>query len=279
MPALTIAAFTLREAVRRRVAAVAAGLSLLLVGLIGWGYWKLAGAIGAREMAIGAEAALTILLAFMFSIVLGIGAAFLAAGSIASDIESGIALAVLPRPISRAEFALGKWLGLVILVVAYATVFGTLAFVAIRMGAGYDPPHPAAALGYLVAQSVALLSLSLLFSTRLPALAGSVLSVTLFGVSWIAGITAGVARALHSDALAHAAYAVGLIVPTDGLWRGAVYELTPVVFRVAAANAPNGSVNPFGVSGPPPGPFLIWCAVWIALVFGACVRSMQTRDL
>jgi ABC-type transport system involved in multi-copper enzyme maturation permease subunit len=279
IPTLTIAALTFREAVRRRVAAIVSTLSLVLVGLIAWGFWKLNGAIPNHEGAIAADAALTILLAFMFSVVLGIGAAFLAAGSIASEIDSGIALAVLPRAISRAEFVAGKWLGLVSLVIAYAAVFGTLAFLAIGFAAGYEAPHPFGALLYVVAQSIALLSLALSLSTRLPALAGSVLSVGLFGVSWIAGITAGIARALHADTLQHVASAVGLLMPTDGLWRGAVFDLTPVLLQVASANQAASSVNPFGASGAPSEAFLIWCVAWVAAVFGGCVWSMRTRDL
>jgi ABC-type transport system involved in multi-copper enzyme maturation permease subunit len=279
MPTLTIAALTLREAVRRRVAAVVAILSLVLVALIAWGFWKLNGAIGNRTEAIGADAVLAILLAFMFSVVLGIGGAFLAAGSIAAEIDSGIALAVLPRPISRAQYVAGKWLGLVTLVISYAAVSGALAFLAIRFAAGYDPPNPLGALAYIIAQSVALLTLALLLSTRLPALAGGVLSVGLFGVSWIAGITAGVARALKAETLAHVASAVGLLLPMDGLWRGAVFDLTPVVVQVAEATGHRQHVNPFGVTDPPTPAFLVWCAVWIAAVFGACVGSMRSRDI
>jgi ABC-type transport system involved in multi-copper enzyme maturation permease subunit len=279
MPTLTIAALTLRETVRRRVAAFVAGLSIVLVGLIAWGFWKLSDAIPERAGAIATDAAVLILIAFMFSVVLGIGAAFLASSSIASEIESGVALAVLPRPIARAEFVVGKWLGLVALVSIYSAVFGTLAMFAIALVAGYEPPHPAEALLYILGQSVALLTLALLFSTRLPALAGGVLSVALFGVSWIAGITAAIARALHSDALAHAASAVGLLLPMDGLWRGALFALTPVVLQVAQAARGGMGVNPFGATTPPPAAFLVWSLVWVGVVLGATVWSMQSRDL
>jgi ABC-type transport system involved in multi-copper enzyme maturation permease subunit len=279
MPILTIAALTLREAVRRRVVAIVGTLSLALIVLIGWGIWRLDAAVHVRQASVAIDAAFTVLLAFMFSVVLAIGSAFLAAGSIAGDVENGIVLAILPRPISRAQYVLGKWVGLVALVSLYALVFGSLGLLAIALGGNYEPPHPAAALAYLVAQSIALLSLGLLLSTRVPALAGGVLAVALFGASWIAGITAGIARAMHAQTLQDVASFVGLLVPTDGLWRGAVYELTPVALLVGQAAVPNSSVNPFGVTAPPPQAFVAWSFVWIAGVLAAALRRMSVRDI
>src|SRR5439155_10975099 len=63
-----------------------------------------------------AASQLTILVAFMFSGVLALGSTLVAAPSIASEIESGIALAILPRPIRRSEVLIGKWLGLAVLI-------------------------------------------------------------------------------------------------------------------------------------------------------------------
>jgi ABC-type transport system involved in multi-copper enzyme maturation permease subunit len=278
MPILTIAALTLREVTRRRVAAIAVALSLVLLGLIAWGFWKLNAAIGSPQAALAADSAVTVLLAFMFSVVLALGAGFLAASSIATDIDGGVALALLPRPISRAEFVFGKWLGLAGIVCAYGAVVGGLALLTIAVVAGYAPPEPLGALTYVVAQSVALLTLALFFSTRLPALAGSLLAVALFGVSWIAGITEAIARALHADALSHAAAGVGLLLPTDGLWRGALYDLTPVAALIVQSSRETTSVNPFGVTTPPPPVFLAWTAAWIVALLAASVWSMRTRD-
>jgi len=44
--------------------------------------------------------------------VLAMGSVFVASPAIAGEIESGLALAILPRPIRRSEVVLGKWLGL-----------------------------------------------------------------------------------------------------------------------------------------------------------------------
>jgi TRAP-type C4-dicarboxylate transport system permease small subunit len=103
MPLLTIASLTLREAARRRLGTAVAALALMVVGLTAWAFWKLTtitGPSGAPLPALEKAATfsvLVLLLAYMFSVVLAVGAAFIAAPAIAGDVESGIVLAMLPR--------------------------------------------------------------------------------------------------------------------------------------------------------------------------------------
>ena len=279
MTILTIAVSTILETIRRRVVTIVGVATLVLVIGTGWMFHRINESISQPEGAIGADAILTILLAFAFSVVLAVGAAFLAAPAIASDLESGVALAILPRAISRTSYVLGKWLGLATLVAAFAVLGGSLAFAAIALGGNYRAPHEIAAVGFLVAESVALFTLALALSTRLAPIAAGIVAVTLFGVGWIAGITNVIATSLKSTTLAHVATLVGLIVPTDGLWRGAVFSLTPTMMLVAQdANSAHG-LNPFGVTDPPPTAFLVWCALWIALVLASAVGSMRRRDV
>ena len=65
-----------------------------------------------------------ILIAFMFSFVLAMSAAFLAAPAIASDVETGTVHAMLARPLRRGELVVGRWLGLSIVVALYAALLG-----------------------------------------------------------------------------------------------------------------------------------------------------------
>ena len=63
----------------------------------------------------------------MFSFVLAMTAAFIGAPAIGGDLESGVALAILARPLRRAEILLGRWLGCALVVAAYAAASGLLA--------------------------------------------------------------------------------------------------------------------------------------------------------
>jgi ABC-type transport system involved in multi-copper enzyme maturation permease subunit len=204
----------------------------------------------------------------------------LASPAIASEVDSGVALALLPRPFSRAEYVFGKWLGLATLLVAFTFVVGGLEFVAIGIAAGYHPPHPLGALAYLSAEGLALLTLALLASTRLPAIAGGIAAVAAFGASWIAGIVGGIAGALHNDGVQQGATAIGLLFPTDGLWRGAAFELQPVALMLAQeANESMRAQNPFATTAPPAGAFLTWTCCWMLALLAGAAYSFTRRDI
>ena len=113
MPLLVIARLTLREAARRRLLHAVAILTVLVIGLTGWGISRITtfhdsnGQPLPHSEVMATTAGLVILLAYMFSFVLAIGAAFLAAPAIAGDVDSGLVLALLPRPLRRSEFVAG----------------------------------------------------------------------------------------------------------------------------------------------------------------------------
>src|SRR5438093_7763182 len=113
MHVLTIARLTVLEASRRKLLLALALLTLVVIVLTSWGFSRLPTMKGVTSAEVRVAASqLTILVAFMFSGVLALGSTLVAAPSIASDIESGIALAILPRPVRRSEVLMGKWLGL-----------------------------------------------------------------------------------------------------------------------------------------------------------------------
>ncbi|MGD9752017.1 MAG: ABC transporter permease, partial [Acidimicrobiia bacterium] len=113
---VVIAALTMREAARRRVLVALAGLTALLLALSGWGFSRLAAESGGSALST-AETRLTAsillnLVMFGMSLIAALGTAFLAGPTLAGEMESGIALAVLARPIRRSTFLVGKWAGL-----------------------------------------------------------------------------------------------------------------------------------------------------------------------
>jgi ABC-type transport system involved in multi-copper enzyme maturation permease subunit len=285
MAVLTIAGLTVAEVVRRRIAWVLIGLTVISVLLTTWGTERLvtlARESGeAQELEVWfATSQILILVAFMFSFVLAMTAAFLGAPAIAADLESGVAQTMLARPIRRADLVLGRWLGLVLVVALYAVASGMLEIVALGLVTGYAPPHPWLAVGYLAAQSVVLLTLALLLSTRLPSIAAGAICVVLFGLGWMAGVFAGIGRFFDAAPLVTAAEASRWLLPTDGLWRGTIYGLEPpAVVLIALGRGPVTGVNPFFAAAAPPPEFLVWSAIWVAVVLGLAVFSLSRRDL
>jgi ABC-type transport system involved in multi-copper enzyme maturation permease subunit len=282
---LVIAGLTLREIARRRILWVLLALSVSSVVLVGWGTERLVSVareegVAELQVRIGVSQVL-ILIAFMFSFVLAMSAAFLAAPAIASDVETGTVHAMLARPMRRAELVVGRWLGLSIVVAGYAVLSGLLAIGAVRLVSGHTPPEPIVAVGFLAFEAVAVLTLALALGTRLPSIAAGAITVVLFGLGWFAGVLGNIAVAFEATALRQASELLRIVLPTDGLWRGVIYGLEPsLLVLIAAGEAPElAEANPFYAAAPPPLPFVIWSVVWMALVLGAATWWFERRDL
>jgi ABC-type transport system involved in multi-copper enzyme maturation permease subunit len=283
MPLLVVARLTLREAARRRLLLAVAILTVAVIGLTGWGISRIAtlhdssGQPLPHSEVMTTTAGLVIMLAYMFSFVLAIGAAFLAAPAIAGDVESGLVLALLPRPLRRSQFVLGKWLALAALLVVYGGLTGGVELAMVRVLTGYLPPHPVQAVAFLAGESVVVLTLALLGSTRLASMTCGIVVLALFGVTWIAGIAESIGVAFHNTAITTAGTVMSLLLPSDGLWRGAVYNLEPAAL-IALGNA-TARASPFAVSAPPPTPYLMWAVGWVVVILGLAALSFRRRDL
>lgn len=279
---LTIAALTLREAARRRVLLALAVLTVLLIALSGWGFSRVAAETDGGSLTSG-EARLTAsillnLVMFGFSLIAALGTAFLAGPTLAGETESGIALAVLARPIRRSAFLLGKWLGLVVFGSGFVVVAGLAQCLVVRATVDYWPPEPAAALALLAAQTTVLLTLALLLSTAISPMASGVVAVGLFGTAWIAGVVGAIGASLGNDAVARVGTVSRMLLPTDGLWRGAMNAFQdPSALTVFGGQ--DGEAFPFLSAAPLTATYLTWAAVWVAMVWGLAAASFLRKDL
>ncbi len=171
----TIAALTVREASRRSVLLALAILTALLLLLSAWGFSRLAAESGAGTMTSG-EVKLTAsivlnLVMFGFSLIAALGTAFLAGPTLSGETDTGIALAMLARPISRSVYLFGKWLGLAAFGAGFVTIAGLAQCIVVQETTGYWPPQPITAIALLAAQTIVLLTLALMLSTTISPMA------------------------------------------------------------------------------------------------------------
>lgn len=283
--ALTIARYTLIEASRRRLLITVAILTVIMATFTTWGFSRLNTLqcgdqpCAPTEIRL-ASAFLLIVVAYMYNVVLAMGSVFVAAPAVAGELESGQALAILPRPISRGEILLGKWLGLGLLVALYALATGIIEFAGVKLVVDYLPPHPVEALLYLTGESLILLTLALLLSTRLSPMTSGVIAVVVFGMAWLAGFAEQIGMAFNNLTMINVGVVMSMLLPTDGLWRGAVYSMEPVaVLALGSSSRAASAGNPFFVSAPPTTPYLLWAVIWVVVILGIAVFSFQRRDV
>jgi len=281
--ALTIARLTLREAARRKVLRALAGLTAVLLGLSAWGFWRLAAievdgqGLTSGEARLVASQVLNLVM-FGYSLVAALGTAFLAGPTLSGEIESGMALAVLARPVRRTTVLLGKWLGLVAFGSGFVVVAGLAQFVVVRLTVGYWPPDPVLGLLLLAAQTIVLLTLGLLLSTVISPMASGIVAVGLFGATWVAGVVGGVGTAVANDSVERVGTVSRMLLPTDGLWRGAMHAFQDPT-ALATFDDPAAAAFPFLSEATLTVGYLAWTAVWVAMVWGLAALSFSRRDV
>lgn len=280
---IDVALLTFRELVRRRFVAGAAGATAAFVAVTGWGFSYLTrirvdGAPLSHLHVLSMTAVLLILVAYLFSFLLAMAAVFVAAPSIAGDIEAGVLQPVLTRAISRRAILGGKGLALAAVIVAYTFLTGACEFAIVRAATGYVPPHPVAMLAFLALSGIVMVALALLLGTRMPALAASIVAMGLFIIARLGGIAQSIGIHYANDTVRHAGTMTQLLLPSDAMWQAALYRMEPASMIAAMSNAHEWP-GPFFVTAPPPLSMLLWTIAWIAAIAALCARSFELRDL
>ena len=285
MRSLIVARLLVGEAARRKLLLALLLLTLVVIAMTVWGFSRINDLTPSGRPITDAErktiaSQLLILVMFMFSWVLSLAAVFVASPAISGELESGVAAALLARPISRAEYVVGKWLGLVALVIAYGLGAAGVEMLAVNVVIGYTPPHPLEFLVFVIGEGIVLLTFALLLSTRMSGMVGGVIAAILFGIAWMGGIISGVGAALGNETILRVGTATKLILPTDGLWRGGVWSLEPSL--VIAANrqlGPAVAANPFFAADAPPAPYIAWAVAWVVAALALAVWSFRSREV
>ncbi|HKC20678.1 MAG TPA: ABC transporter permease [Candidatus Dormibacteraeota bacterium] len=285
-PVLVIARLTVQEASRRRLLLALVVLTLIVVGFSAWGFHKITtttrsdGTLLPPDQIALITSQLLIVVTFMFSGVLALSAAVVAGPLISSEVESGLLLSMLARPLRRSEVVIGKWLGLAILVTIYAAGSAFFEIVAVDWATGYVPPHPVQLTMFVAAEGLVLLSVGMMLSTRLSGITAGVIALVAWLMGWFAGVAGDIGTGLQNQALEDVGIISQIVLPTDGLWRGAIYAMEPDTYLAALRAAGTfGRANPFAATDPPPTPFLIWVVVWFAGVLALSIWSFRTREI
>jgi len=279
-----IARMTLVEASRRRLLIALTGLTLAVIAVVGYGFSKLPSVGGSHPLNHDdldqIASVLTILTFFMFSFVLSFASIFVAAPAISADVESGVMLSIATRPLRRADIVVGRWLGLAFLVAVYTIAATTIDLEVVNLVIGYLPPHPVEAITFLVAEGVVAVTLAMLFSTRLAPMTGGIVATILLLVVWFGGIVGNIGYAFGNDTVAMFGTISRIVLPTDGMWRGALYYLqTPQLLAAQALLGRRAAGNPFFAPNPPALAYLAWTVAWIVGLLGLATWSFRNREL
>jgi hypothetical protein len=110
---------------------------------------------------------------------------------------------------------------------------------------------------------------------------GGVIALVLFFVAWIGGIALGIGIGFDNQTIKNIGIGSRLLIPTDGLWHGAIFYLEPSDFLALARAGGRGARagNPFFADAPLPLWYLVAVGAWFLGVLGLANWSFAKRDL
>jgi Cu-processing system permease protein len=281
-PALAIAEYGLREALRRKVFVVVCVLSVAFVAL----YW-----LGARYTfhhvndivpPAGVDTH-TFAASFLFgmamfgTLFLGVVLAiFLTLGVVRGDAERGLLQPLVVRPVGRATVLVARFFGAGAVCVPYVLLlyFATLL---LTHAEGAWWPDRIVTPGLELAGGVLLVAaLSLLGSVFLSSIANGIAIFMLFGAGLVAGLLGNIGHVLNSHGLIHAAKIAAWALPFEALYQDALRAITENTSGITGfllRLGPFGGAEQGGVA------LRLWAVAYLALVGVVAIVGFARRDL
>lgn len=280
--ARTIAAYALRESLRRRVFLVVLVLTVAFLGLYALGV-RVAFAEGdllAENAPVDDQAIVggTLLgLAMFATLFLGaVLAVFLTFGTVAADAERGLLQTLVVRPVGRSTLLLSRYAAAAGVAGGYALAVYLIA-VGITGAAGGWWPDRILAPGLLLAVGVAVVAaLSLLASVHLSAVASGIAVFMAFGAGLTAGLLGQIGDGLNVESLETVGRVASWALPFEALYQAGLELLTTDTGGFTGVVI---ELGPFGGSEKG-GPLLyLWAVAYLALAGAIALRGFARRDL
>ena len=286
---LILTKLTFREAMRRRImlAGLVLGISFLIIYSVGLHFIleqiNLATKAAVMENPsvnrgmsnIGrVESMNAFLMAGLYAVTfLSIAmAALLGADTLAGEINSGTVQTIVTKPIRRADVVLGKWLGFAGLLGLYILLLAGGIVSSTFVQAGYMPDNVLSGIGLIYMESLLIMTITLMCSATLPALATGGIVFGLYGLSFIGGWIEQIGAVLHNETAVKIGIITSLIIPSESLWRRAAFEMQTPLAGVLG-------VSPFGATSVPSVLMVAYAALYLIVTLSLSIRVFQKRDL
>ncbi|HHW42842.1 MAG TPA: ABC transporter permease, partial [Desulfotomaculum sp.] len=220
-----MAAFTFREAWRKKVVLLAGGLTLAYLVLYGTGLHFVGSKIngnpaGPQNIFQQMEYVLLFVMGVYLASFLVAGLAILAAvGSVSGEIENGTLHALAVRPLSRRALLLGKFAGQGAMLVVYAALFFLALAGLVRWQLGLAIPTLLPALGLFILEPLVLLAVTMLGSVVFSTMGNGVLAFALYALAVVGGMMEQIGAVIGNTSAVYTGIITSLILPADAIYR------------------------------------------------------------
>lgn len=283
---ITVAWMTWIEIVRRRIFLVTLLMTVFFFGIYILALHAMVSTrgVGSSESLLdNYERALTFLgiCLYVANLIVAYLSIFSAAGTISAEIESGLLLAILPRPIRRWRVYMGKWLGYCTWSMVYGLVVFWAAVLIIHFYFSFPIDSAAMwkACGVFELIPATLVSLTTLGSIYFPALGNGIGMTLLVGVSMIGGFIERVSPSDAQTAMDKIGLITSLILPSNAAYYRVMSEMLGPNAAFFSSTEVNNQLGPFGGGPTPSNAFLVYIGVYIAVTVALGATIFSRRDV
>jgi ABC-type transport system involved in multi-copper enzyme maturation permease subunit len=282
---VTIAAYGIRESLRRRVFVVvailtlASGLLYLLGARIAFrdtASFSGSGVVAPQDFKDFTGATVFGMAMFGTLFLGAVLAAFLTLGVIRGDAERGLLQPLVVRPVGRAQVLVARFGAAALVSAAYVVVVYAGAVVATGIVGHWWPDKPVQAGLALVGGVVTVSALSTAGSVLFTATANGIAVFMLYGAGLIAGLLGQIGDALSSHSLERISTIASWVLPFEALFQNG---LNATVSGRGGITGALLKLGPFG--GAHHAGALLWpyALLYVAVVIGAATWAFSRRDL
>ena len=273
------ARLTFREAVRRKIVLTAIILGACFLVIYSIGFHLLINQIrqvsptNVTDIASNEGHSLLFLMGLYAVTFLSIAmAALISADTLAGEINSGTIQSVVTKPIRRSDVVIGKWLGFAALLGLYVLLMAGGIVLSLWLQSGYLAPHLVAGIALIYMESLLIMSVALMCSSRMSALATGAVVFGLYGMAFIGGWVEQFGSLFQSQTAINIGIITSLIIPSESLWRRAAYEMQSPLSGVLG-------ISPFGTISVPSILMIVYAVVYLVVVTIVALRTFNKRDL
>nr|WP_304216920.1 ABC transporter permease subunit [Fredinandcohnia onubensis] len=286
----TISKLTFKEMVSKRIFLITIIMTLVFLALYGTAIYF----AGKDTPGAGANAGTQVILMqqFVASQLMGVGlyfSSFIIAllailssvSTISGEVSSHQIDTWLMRPISRARFVLGKFIGLAFLLISYAIgLFFSIILIHQGIGAEWmaldiKPMQILKAVSVFAIQPFVLTAFGLFLSTRMTTLNAGIVSIILYGAAFIGGFIEQFGAVIEKTTLVNIGIVMSLVFPIDSIYRKMtilLFDTTDNPLSLAQGGMFTSISNPSNLM------------IWYALLYGVLivlfsVYSFKKRDV
>jgi len=194
--------------------------------------------------------------------------------TISGEIGSGTIQAIATKPIPRWQLLIGKWIGFAGMSASYvAVMFAGVSAVGYFIGS-IVPPHVFRGAALVFLECLLVLTFTLLCGTWFATITNGAIVLGLHGLAFLGGWIEQIGALTDSQNLVTVGVVASLLMPSESVWRRAVFEMQSTFTRSLTQQ-----IGPFSNASAPSRTMIGYAVAYLLVALSIALYHFHKRDL